>query len=294
MTTRYVVSEDIDILLHTWAGKRGFILPSKEFFQNLRKEMKRKLQEVFGDKVVVEMIPARRVREGLGDSIDSAKHQIVSLEKTYYLFDYKLEACRAVDPITLESIGLVPRHGKKSLCEQVDALKDILAQNDIKEIILLDDVVFSGGIVEIIEYFEAQNIKVKGVICGICIGEGCEKILKKGIDVSYAIFYQEVVDEICERDFYPGSPFSGRTIFGQERDTGVPYIFPFGKPHEWASIPKEKCKEFSAFCLSQAITLWEGVEECSSRVVRCSDLERFPIGTPNDDSRFVDYLLSLV
>ena len=37
-TKPYVVSADIYLLLINWARERNFILPSKEFFDKLRKE----------------------------------------------------------------------------------------------------------------------------------------------------------------------------------------------------------------------------------------------------------------
>jgi len=132
------------------------------------------------------------------------------------------------------------------------------------------------------------------VVAGVTIGEGAKRLKKETkAELWTVIYYDEVIDEICERDFYPGVPLSGRTVKGQ-LNVGAPYLLPFGKPTHWASIPKEWEKEFSRFCLQQTIKLWEEIEEISGKVVRNCDLDRLPVGFNWDKTRFVENLRHLL
>ncbi len=46
-TKSYVVSADIYLLLTKWAKEKNFILPSKEFFDKLRKEFSLYMLQIF-------------------------------------------------------------------------------------------------------------------------------------------------------------------------------------------------------------------------------------------------------
>ena len=103
--------------------------------------------------------------------------------------------------------------------------------------------------------------------------------------------YNQVVDEVCERDFYLGIPYSGRSLMGGE-NFGLSYILPFGNPEAWASIPNEYQKFFSIFCINQTIKLFEEIENSSNKIVDCSDIDR---KVPNQPKigRYVDFLKSI-
>lgn len=284
---RYVISEDIHILLAKWAKKKGFILPSKKFFEELRKEMKEYLEKIFG-LGNVDMVSAAELRSGIRKLIRQMRFPAVSMDRVYIKTKPEIQVARVVDD-TLNDCGIGPRFGKPPIREQLLNIK-----RKFKKIVLIvDDVLFSGKVmVEIIESLEKMGVKVPLVVVGIAVGEG-EKRVKdrtkaKILSVRY---YKEVIDEICERDFYPGTPLSGRLVIGSKIETGAPYLLPFGKPFEWASIPKEKEREFSVFCLNRAIKLWEATEKASNnRIIRCCDLERVPLGISYSKKRFVSEL----
>jgi hypothetical protein len=109
------------------------------------------------------------------------------------------------------------------------------------------------------------------------------------VEVRSVHYFDSVVDEVCERDFYPGVLLSGRTLYGSE-NVGLPYLLPFGDPVNWASIPEEKKYAFSEFCLNQTIKIFEEIELSSGRPVLCRDLERNIFSIPADGIRFVDAL----
>ena len=86
----------------------------------------------------------------------------------------------------------------ESLDSQIRRIASVLPK---KEIILADDVVFSGSVLKnIIGRFQSLGIKVLGVISSISSYEGYEyfsKNLKYGIRTNF-VMSDDVVDQICE------------------------------------------------------------------------------------------------
>lgn len=285
----YVISEDIHILLSEWATTRGFTVPSDKFFKQLRQEMEEHLEKIFGVGNV-DMVSARELRPGMRKLIRQTELPGVSMDRVYIRTNPEIQVSRMVDE-SLNDCGVGPRFGALPISEQLLAVKE-----RFNKIILVDDVIFSGKVItEILLSLEAIGVKVPVVGAGIAIGEGYKRLKgKTNAKVLTVRYYEEVIDEICERDFYPGVPLSGRFIPDTDIETGASYLQPFGKPNEWASIPEDKVQSFSLFCVQQTIRLWEEIERISGRTVGCSDLERIPIGLSQDNPRFVDYLKSLL
>ena len=50
---------------------------------------------------------------------------------------------------------------------------------------------------------------------------------------------KDIIDQICERDFYFGIAGSGISIKINEEIVKAPYFLPFGNPVERASIPQD-------------------------------------------------------
>ncbi len=287
----FVLSEDIEVLLKQWAEKSGFSLPSGEFFDQLRKEMKDRLTVIFGEGNV-DMVSAGELRRGmikcLQEVIESSVG-VISMDRVYLRTNPAIQVTRVMDE-ELKKCRTGARFGCLCLEKQIDLIK-----GRYEKVILIDDVLFSGQVMtDVISLLKEAGIEVTATISGIAIGEGIREVKKMGTDVFWARRYREVIDEICERDFYPGVPLSGRSLNEGDVERGVPYLLPFGKPREWASIPKEKEKDFSIFCLKQTAKLWREIEEVTGRKVRCCNLERLPSIFPCDKDYFLDYLEKLL
>ncbi len=284
---RYIISEDILVLLSLWAQKNDYVIPHS-LIKLLRQRMYEELKNIFGD--IVEIISEEKLRQGLQTICQQTDLPIVSLDRSYLQHKWQININRVVDK-ELNDLCEKERFGYAPLSDQITTLK----KAGLRQIALLDDVIFSGnGIISLTDQLEKAGIKVEQIIAGIVVGEGNDRIAKRRIPISAVCRYESVIDEICERDFYPGVPFSGRTIDGLDANIGAPYLYPFGKPEEWASIPADKAKSFSDFCLRQTIDLWRGIETASKKPVRCSDIDRLPLGAPNGSEKFSDFLSSLL
>jgi len=279
----YVVSADANLLLRGWSQENGLSIPKENYFQGMLSEMNSVLSEYFG---VTEVIPENVLQQGLQRFLAESKLPVVSLDRTYVrptdkLLGY-LDATRTVDK-NLQNTGLGSRAAALSLQRQIGKLA-MLANGS--PIALLDDVIFEGKtMLDLIQQFRRQGVAVDRVYSGITIQEGQKLLERNGIEVQSVVDpYLQVIDEICERDFRVGVPLSGRTVVSDGQTTGAPYLLPFGKPEQWASIPADKAVEFSLFCLAQSLSLWTRIETESQRDVSPQSLAKPVQGLPNKKS----------
>ncbi|MGI8420400.1 MAG: hypothetical protein ACR2LN_07225 [Candidatus Levyibacteriota bacterium] len=285
-TTPYVVSADIQLLLKPWSERNDFTLPNRSFFDQLRIDFSTRMQLIFPG---FELVSEDELTNGLTEMIKTNGVTPVSLDRVYYRSEPSLDLARIVD-----GEGRNKGVGRRADSPVLLAQFRELTRRGLAQVALVDDVIFTGDMLERVSgVLEKMGIAVPLIYAGIGIGEGIEKLSQNGRKVLCVKEYPEVIDEICERDFYPGVPLSGRRV-NTDDNTGVPYILPFGDPGGWASIPRESQGSLSRFCLIQTIKLFNEIEDVSGKLVTCSDLERKVIGLPKDKTRFVDALSAAI
>lgn len=274
----YVISRGLEPLMNEWSIKRGFVIPSVEFFDSMNSRLEKKLKEFFP---LVEVISFKEIYEGIDSLVKSSGLIPLSLDRVYVKSDMNLDVTRGTK-------GITNRSGTSSLDVQIKQIKENIGSGTI---VLVDDVLFSGGtIIDIVKMLQRKDINVQQVIVGIAIGEGLQKVSKFCQTQSH-IIYDDVMDEICEWDFYPGVPHSGRLIDGS-KNMGAPYCAPFGNIINWASIPVECADDFSQFLIKESIGLFKEIERLSGKKVLYRDIDRKVNKIPlkKDGSRFVDIL----
>lgn len=278
----YVVSADIQLLLNQWATQNNFVLPGIDFMSGLRNGFSVFMQDIFPS---FEFVPEAELSKGITRLVSESGLTPVSLDRAYLHVATHLDIARFVDN-TGRDCGLGPRPDAPPLLRQFRNLKEA----GLREVVLVDDVVFTGELIErIIHCLSRMGVLVPLVCAGIGITEGIRRINQSRREVRCVRRYNEVIDEVCERDFYPGVPFSGRLLVRDE-NAGVPYLLPFGNPGKWASIPSEWQVPLSKFCIGQTIRLFEEIERYSNRIVSCAELGRMVTTLPRDGTRFVDVL----
>jgi len=228
---------------------------------------------IFGD--VVEIVGYEDLKSGLDALSAKSAYPVVSLDRAYVddatsNVSMFVDLTRWVDQ-DLNDLGLHGRDGHPYARSQNS---NPLFHNGIgdRPIVLADDVIFSGeNLAQDIDYLRQLRNPVMRVIAGIGVREGVAKIEATGVPVTCVRRYSNVIDEVCERDFYAGVPLSGRTVQDTRQPAraswSAPYFEPFGRPDAWASIPPERAAEFSRFCLLQSIKLWEAVEQASGKPI---------------------------
>lgn len=202
---------------------------------------------------------------------------IVTLDKLFIKTDEK--DIYFLDCTRINGSNEIIARQSESLTMQIQRLVNSL--ND-KEVILADDVVFSGEVLKnIINRFNILGIKVVGIISSICTRRAFiyfNNNLKYGIRTNY-ILEDCVIDQICERDFYFGIAGSGIMINTNKGFYKAPYFEPYGNPYERASIPKEYANRFSKGCLERSIYLWEEIEKLKKSVILMNELPERIINT---------------
>lgn len=202
---------------------------------------------------------------------------IISLDKIYLRINnretYFLDCTRLNN-----SSLLVSRNNPNnmySVDNGIKVLSNYLKEIGAKEIILADDVVFSGNVLKtIIDKFNNNGISVIGITSSVATKESFEyfnKNLVLGLKTGF-LLEKKVIDQICERDFYYGIAQSGISVLENNKVLKAPYFIPFGNPYERASIPKEKELDFSLSCIKRSKILWEEIYKLSNKEIYNYDL----------------------
>ena len=215
---------------------------------------------------------------------------IVSLDKIYLTIDneytYFLD-CTRLDG----SSELVSRNNPLDpfyVDNEIKKLSKIFLDYGVKEIVLADDVVYSGKVLStIIEKFRCNNIYVVGIRS--CVSTFLSyKYFNYNLPLGLkcgCILGNNVVDQICERDFYFGIVQSGISI--KDNNDIVyksPYFKPYGNPVERASIPSDMEFKFSKGCLKRSYLLWDEINTLSNNEFLIGDLPEKIINTNETDS----------
>lgn len=212
----------------------------------------------------------------------------MSLDKIYYRLrenDFFLD-CTRLDG----SKKLVSRrqpNDLNSVESQIRQISIILKNQGKTEIVLVDDVVFSGSVLRsIINFFEENRIRVIGIRASISTEEAYDnfnQVLKQGLK-SGCVLGKSVIDQICERDFYFGIAQSGISVKSNDgKIFKAPYFKPYGDPVKRASIPKEFEIVFSNNCLLRSMFLWKCMEDKSKRKFFIKDLPEEIINTDKEE-----------
>ena len=206
---------------------------------------------------------------------------IVTLDKIY--LDPDEQYIFFLDCTRVNGTNEIISRKSESLDSQIKRITEVLPS---KEIILADDVVFSGSVLRsIIKRFSDYGIKVVGIISSICSYEGYEyfnKSLKYGIKTK-VLMLEDVIDQICERDFYFGVAGSGIMISTGDGMYKAPYFKPYGNPYERASIPLEYVDFFSRGCLERSLYLWEDMDNIRDSKTKILELPERIINTKEND-----------
>jgi pyrimidine operon attenuation protein/uracil phosphoribosyltransferase len=292
--THYVISEDVDILVSRWCSRVNLLSPAADFYVGLRSKMKRSLEEIFAR---VTFVSSQEIRQGLLVSIAAHRQlglKVVSLERAYLEdgeVDGRIELTRTVDNTGEDVVIPSVRDGTP----RKDIQYGIFSE---KRIALIDDVVFSGKtLIGVISSLHRHHVTVHAITTAIGVKDGVDRLKKaafatigqpQNMVIDCLEEFDGVSDQVCERDFYPGIPYSGR-----QHMTGMgafPYVIPFGRPNKWASIPDKEARAFSALCIDNTMALFGEIERLNAIEIPCSMIPRPVYGSPRDGTRFVEFL----
>ena len=291
----YIISADTEYLMNAWGERNNLKVPDSGFFTDFQAgcvEHIANASAFSGNDFEPIVIPHDKLASELQGLVSRYRQDgVVALDRAYIgdSIARHFEVTRAVNT-DLESIGTQPRPYTPAISKQIDRL----VANSGTDLTLVDDVIFSGdAIVEVSELFRAKGVQVSTVLAAIAIGEGHRKIEEAGIEVKSVVEYEDVKDEICERDFLAGVPFSGRTVYREDGSHySAPYFAPFGLPERWASIDDATAaRKLSLYCIERSIDLWQKVEDLNKMDILHSFVPR-RLEYNAGDENFAAYLLA--
>lgn len=181
-------------------------------------------------------------------------------------------------------IGHGPRPGFEPLDKQFDELVRKIAG---RSVVLIEDGAFTGGTLRfVLKELDRRGVKVTTIVIGFC-KNGSREAVKEVFDGELVIVHpiSDLLDWIPDHDFIPFMPNCGR-VLGEKTAEGhmpvckdgmslaFPYILPFGRTQEWASIPPQSDRELARLCLDTSIALFDRVEKLSKRTITIEGLLR--------------------
>jgi|GEM_PF-1474166 len=244
---KYVISAELDL-----PNNRSGIVVNPAQIDNFRADLTQNLREIGKDPLWVE---SQILQQGMESAIGKTALSVVSLDNRYVrnAADY-LGISRAVYNEKQEGIDYYAnRTGFENISEQFDRIA-----RQFRKIVLADDVIFSGENMRyVIQELARRGVDVQGIIAGITIDAGAQKLAETGIPIESIATFDTVDDEICERDF-AFVPDSGRigSDYRCNDSYGVLYFDDlFGAPTKYASIPRDAKADFCQRSLVRNIQL---------------------------------------
>lgn len=289
----YVISADVEGLMSKWARANNMPTVDHDFYAETQQGITQIIDGV-DPTYATEVVSEAELGEGLTELVNTqTAGDLVNMDDVYVDASsmIPLHVTRAVGPDFKSLEGTWPRPGMPAFEDQIET---ICRRATSGEVTIVDDVVFSGNAIrEVADMLATRGIRVSRVLAGIAIGDGREILDKLGIELHSVKEYKSVVDEICERDFVPGAPGSGRSIYTPTGEWySAPYITPFGDPEGWASIPAEggHAATLSRFCLERAIEMWRTIEHKSGTTIPHAAVPRPLELKPSTNQSIVEYL----
>jgi hypothetical protein len=187
-----------------------------------------------------------------------------------------------------EMIGHGARFGFDFLDVQFDALVQKIAS---RSVVLIEHGSFTGGTLRfILKKLRDRNVNVNTIVVGFC-GTNAERAIRELFDGELIIVHpvEHLVEWIPDHDLIPFTPNCGR-VLGQKvphsfapvvtpdgMSCAYPYILPFGKTKEWASLPENATVKLSSFCLETAIEIFKKIGKQNRHDITIGELlKQFP------------------
>ncbi len=275
----YVVTYDVASRLQVFRPKSHTIPSSNDpLFERFHMSLFQKIQQALPG-IIIDTIEMSELRRKIWEQVES---RITDLDQQAVL-----STCPEIADSNPKSEGLLlninrlfnadgqlighgPRPGFEPLEKQYDDLAKKIAG---RSVILIEDGAFSGGTLRsVLHELNSRGVTVTAVIIGFCCTRA-KFVLGQFFRGELVIVHpiENLLDWIPDHDLIPFIPNCGR-VLGESTDQGFmpvrtsdgfsyayPYILPFGKIEEWASLPIEGAQDLSRLCLDISIELFNRV-----------------------------------
>ncbi len=272
----YVVTYDVASRLQAFRPKTLTILrPDDQLFERFHMSLYQKVQQALPG-ITIDTIEMSELRRKIWEQVES---RVTDLGQQVVL-----STCPEIADLNQKSEGLLlninrlfntdgqlighgPRPGFEPLEKQYDDLAKRIAG---RSVVLIEDGAFSGGTLRyVLQELNSRGLTVTAIIIGFCCTRAkfvLGNFFKGELVIVHPI--ENLLDWIPDHDLIPFIPNCGR-VLGEVSTPGFmpvrsakgfsyayPYILPFGKIEEWASLPIEGARDLSRLCLETSIELF--------------------------------------
>lgn len=272
----YVVTYDVASRLQAFRPKTLTIpRPDDQLFERFHMSLYQKVQQALPG-ITIDTIEMGELRRKIWEQVDT---RITDLGQQAVL-----STCQEIADSNPKSEGLIlninrlfntdgqlighgPRPGFEPLTKQFDNLAGKIAG---RSVVLIEDGAFSGGTLRfVLQELNNRGITVTAIVIGFCCTRAkfvLGHVFKGELVIVHPI--ENLLDWIPDHDLIPFIPNCGR-VLGEPSDhsfmpvrkvegysCAYPYILPFGKIEEWASLPIEGARDLSRLCLETSIELF--------------------------------------
>lgn len=273
----YVVTYDIASRLQAFRPKSLTIpRPDDQLFERFHMGLYQKVQQALPG-ISIDTIEMSELRRKIWEQVNE---RVINLDSQAVL-----STCQEIADSNPKSEGLLlninrlfntdgqlighgPRPGFEPLTKQFDDLARKIAG---RSVVLIEDGAFSGGTLRyVLRELKSRSITVTTIVIGYC-KNGSKEAVKEVFDGELVIVrpIKSLIDWIPDHDLIPFIPNCGRVLGEPSGDHSLmpvrrsdgfscayPYILPFGKIEEWASLPIEGARELSRLCLDTSIEIF--------------------------------------
>ncbi len=275
----YVVTYDVASRLQAFRPKTNTIpRPDDRLFERFHMSLFTEIQKALPG-ITIDTIEMSELRRKIWEQVES---RITDLGQQAVL-----STCPEIADLNPKSEGLLlninrlfntdgqlighgPRPGFEPLEKQYDNLAQKIAG---RSVVLIEDGAFSGGTLRyVLQELNNRGLTVTAIIIGFCCTRAkfvLGNFFKGELVIVHPI--ENLLDWIPDHDLIPFIPNCGR-VLGEATTNGFmpvrnaegfsyayPYILPFGKIEEWASLPIEGAQDLSRLCLETSIELFSRV-----------------------------------
>lgn len=276
----YVVTYDVASRLQAFRPKTLTVPRLNDpLFERFHMGLFQKVQQALPG-ITIDTIEMSELRRKIWEQVDS---RITNLDQQAVL-----STCQEIADSNPKSEGLIlninrlfntdgqlighgPRPGFKPLAKQYDDLAKKIAG---RSVVLIEDGAFSGGTLRyVLHELNSRGITVTAIVIGFCCTRA-KFVLGHVYAGELVIVHpiENLLDWIPDHDLIPFIPNCGRVLGEPTGDhsfmpvrrsdgfsCAYPYILPFGKIEEWASLPVEGARELSRLCLDTSIEIYSRV-----------------------------------
>jgi len=284
---RYLVTTTLGKCLSSFK-RIGLKIPEKAVIQEIERELIHLLNENFsGDPVTVEVIDFEDMCDEVVAIASKVKkaHPDAIIVSTAPLIAYEADGvCIHLNRIISfqgEIIGIGPRPGHPSVERQLRAVRN-------KPVIIIEDGSFTGRSLKfLLDRFSNNNIIT--IVLGIIFPEAkrsLEKVYDKDLFCCTSRSEESLLDWVPTHDFLPFVPNCGRIVgthmgkscfpfyLYDHASICMPYILPYGKPKEWASLRGERDEvgAFSSACINLSRRIFSEMECANGKELLVRDI----------------------